>query len=494
MGVVIRQSFISSVFGYLGIVIGYVNVIILMPKYLTLEEIGLYRTVIACTMLLVPFAMLGSSATMQRFFPKFSENTEKLISLTFALLLAGFVLVSGLFLVFKEQFFLYFSENATRVNDYYYLIPILLFFIVIFSLLESFSKANLNIIFPNFLRDVVYKIFTTSLVVLFAIGAVSFDAFLYSQVLFYMLISLTLLIHISRRFSFLSFIKKIKMPTLDRKVIGFSLFSFLSVAGVTIVTYIDQVMVSRYLGLSLNGIYTTAVFITVVIEYPKRFVSQISYQIMVNSYEKHDIEGIGEHYRKASINQGIVGGLIFLLILINLDNIFGIMPKGESFAQGRNVFILVGLAKLSNMFFSLGSEIISISRIYRYNVILAILLGMLTVISNLLLIPLYGIDGAAMATLISFIIYDIIKFTLVKYHLNIQPFNKKTLLAIALIAVCIAVNKIIPQFDSNYVDAITRSFLVTSFFLFLTYFAGLSVEINNHIKMYLAKAVNLLRR
>jgi O-antigen/teichoic acid export membrane protein len=464
-----------------------------MPKFLSLEELGLYRAVIANAMLLVPFAMLGSSATMQRFFPRFSKNRENLIGIAFSIMLGGFSVVTTLFLIFKRHFFEYFAEKAARINDYYYLIPILLFFIVVFTLLESFSKANLNIVFPNFLRDVVYKLFTTALVFAFAFELISFDQFLYSQVVFYIIISLVLSIYIGSKFHFFRLVRKIKKPALDLKILSFSLFSFLSVAGVTIVTYIDQIMVSKYLGLALNGIYTTAVFIAVVIEYPKRFVAQISYQILVNAYEDNDIKKIEKHYKAASINQGIVGGMLLILIMVNMQNIFDFMPNGEEFARGSNVLILIAIAKLSNMLFSLSSEIVSVSKIYRYNVLLALTLGLLTIVSNLILIPKYGIEGAAMATLFSLVVYDLIKFILVKYHLGIQPFTWKTVILLAFIAGAFGVNELLPQLENFYFDAIYRSLIVASVFVLSVYLSKLSDEINNQINIYLRNLLGFLK-
>ena len=45
MGVVIRQSFWSMLAIYLGIGIGFINAVILMPKFITPEETGLFRTI-----------------------------------------------------------------------------------------------------------------------------------------------------------------------------------------------------------------------------------------------------------------------------------------------------------------------------------------------------------------------------------------------------------------------------------------------------------------
>ena len=75
------------------------------------------------------------------------------------------------------------------------------------------------------------------------------------------------------------------------------------------------------------------------------------------------------------------------------------MPKGQIYEAGRNVVILVGLAKLINLLFSLNDGIISMSKYYRFNMLLTLFLGLLMIGSDIILIPKYGLIGAAAALL-----------------------------------------------------------------------------------------------
>lgn len=457
-----------------------------MPKFLELEEIGLYRTIIGISLLLHPFSMLGSSALIQRHFKKLEKNKEILFANAFMVLFVGYFLVVTLFLIFKSQFFDFFAENAARVNDYYYVIPLLLFFIISFNFFEAYSKANLNIILPNFLRDVAYKFLTTLLILLFGFDFISFDQFVYSQIFIYAIISLILFYLIRSKYQFSGHFTDI-FKKLDKDLITFSLFSFLSVAGITLVTQIDQIMVSKYLGLSLNGVYTTAVFMAVVIEYPRRFVSQISFQLLSHSYHRDNLTVVENHYKKASVNQGILGGFIFLLIVINIENIYTLMPNGDSFRDGILVLYIIGISKLIHMFFSLGSEIIAVSDHYRYNVVFAVLLGVLTVITNLSLIPAFGINGAAAATLLSFLFVDLLKFLFIKIKLGIQPFSKFTLLLILLIAGCDFIDYLLPVLDHVILDILMRTMIIAGIFSVLIYKLKISTEVNKMADDFIKK-------
>ena len=68
MGKILKQSFWSSIIIYVGVLLGFINSIILFPKYLTTEQIGLIRQIISASTLLLPLTTFGVSATYLKFF------------------------------------------------------------------------------------------------------------------------------------------------------------------------------------------------------------------------------------------------------------------------------------------------------------------------------------------------------------------------------------------------------------------------------------------
>jgi len=95
----------------------------------------------------------------------------------------------------------------------------------------------------------------------------------------------------------------------------------------------------------------------------------------------------------------IVGSFLFLLIWVNLDNIFSLMPG--SYSDGRYVFLFLGLARVMDMYSGLNGTILVTSKKYRYDFTFSLMLVALTVASNALLIPRWGMTGAALATMIT---------------------------------------------------------------------------------------------
>jgi O-antigen/teichoic acid export membrane protein len=236
------------------------------------------------------------------------------------------------------------------------------------------------------------------------------------------------------------------------------------------------------LGLSENGVYTTAFYIAVVIEMARRPISQISQPLISNSFKKNDINAIEKIYKQVSINQMIIGGLFYIGIVSNLDNLYALMPNSESFEIGTWVMIIVGAGKLIDMTFGINGEVIIMSKFYRFNVVTVILLAMITVLFNFLLIPIFGMTGAAIATLMSMICYNLIKMIFIKIKLRIIPFTWNNLMLAGIIILILMLGINIPKIDNTILDIIIRSSVITISFGIIIYLLKLSKEMNELIK------------
>ena len=60
---------------------------------------------------------------------------------------------------------------------------------------------------------------------------------------------------------------------------------------------------------------------------------------------------------------------------------------------------------------------------YRFDLYVNLFLIGLTLFTNMIFIPIYGIEGAALATGISIVMYNLVKWYLLKKWFGLQPFN-----------------------------------------------------------------------
>ena len=74
MGIVIKQSIRSSIFAYIGVIIGALNFLYFFPKFLSPDQVGLIRVIPSAAFLMATFAQLGLSSSMIRFYPEMSKE------------------------------------------------------------------------------------------------------------------------------------------------------------------------------------------------------------------------------------------------------------------------------------------------------------------------------------------------------------------------------------------------------------------------------------
>ena len=175
----------------------------------------------------------------------------------------------------------------------------------------------------------------------------------------------------------------------------------------------------------------------------------------------------------------VVGATLFMLIWINLDSIFYFMP--EVYAAGRFVFLLIGIGKLFEMTTGLSSTIIITSKKYRYD--LMFMAGMLVfaLASNLVFIPLWGMEGAAFASLLTLVCFNLVRLLFIKHHFKMHPFKARQVAVPLLLAAIMLLSGMLPQMKSVYIDLPVRSALGLMLFVIPLKILNISPELNEWV-------------
>jgi O-antigen/teichoic acid export membrane protein len=482
MGIVIRQSIFTSVISYLGVIIGYINLLYLYPKFLDVEQIGLLRTLQDAAILFVPFAQLGLAHSITRFYPQFNKSRESasaFITMILVFSLAGFAIFWIMFSLAENQIVAFFSERANDITAYLNLILWLTFLLLLTTLLETYSRSLLRVALPSLLREVGIRFLQAILVSLYFLEVINFHFFLIYNVGIYA-ITLSLLIinlSISKRFELHFDFSFIKIERL-KELLRFSTLSFVGTSSMIILGKVDSLMVAGLLGFASNAIYTTAFYMATVIEIPKRAILQTTMPLISEAFERNDFKEIDNIYKKVSLNQLIIGSLLLIGVWANLDNIFALVPKGEVFEAGAFVVLLIGLGKLIDMFFGPSSEIIVLSKYYAFNIVVVLVLAVTVILLNLLLIPRYGITGAAMGSTVALLLFNMVKFVFIYWKFNLQPFSLSTFKVLGIALVTIGLNTLLPDISNVFIDIAYRSVVITVVFGSLIIISGSSAEVN----------------
>jgi O-antigen/teichoic acid export membrane protein len=412
--------------------------------------------------------------------------------------LIGYSLFVLTFFLFQNYWQSIFESKVKLLADYLiYLLP-LTFFMMYTSIMEAYLRANLNVNWPNFVRDVLVRIFYSIFVFIYALKLISFDWLISLIVLGYGISLITLFIY-AGKIKILYFTTSIKWPekSLLKEIGTYLLFLIPGTAGSLIAQKIDNIMLSVISGKTLNeglqniAIYSMAYFVSSVIEVPRKSISQISIPLLSEAFKENDLSKIDILYKKNSITQFISGVFIFLLIWINIDDLFLFVPKSEIYKQGKYVILFIGVSKLFDMATSINGEIIQFSKYFRFNIIAIILLSFLTVISNLIFIPIYSITGAAIALTITIFIYNGVKTYYIWYTMKLSPFTKN-MIPMALLGMLIITYTLFFSYVSiGIVDAllwiIVRSILFGLIFYYILRKMNISEDINKIIDTILSK-------
>ena len=485
MGKILKQGFWSTVVIYFGVILGFVNSIILFPKFLTTEQIGLFRQIISASTLLVPLTTFGVSAAYVKFYPIFKKNSEQknqFFSYNLLVILISYLFTTLCIYIFFNEISLIFKENSQLFLDYFYVVYFILFILSLSVLFESYLRSRYDTILSNIINGVSNRIFTSISIILFSFSLLNFKNIIDLQIIIYGLGLITIILYAYKKDSFKLFMSFNKIKFKIKEIFNYSAYSFIGLSSNIIVLNIDVLMVTSLLGLSETGIYTTAFYIGMIIEIPRRAISQISIPYISENIKEQNFKKIEKNYKDISIHQMIIGVLFYMILILNIDNIFNLIPNSEKFYSGKDTVYIIGLSKLIIMSFSYNSELISLSKYYKFTVITIICLAILTIGLNLFLIPIFGMIGAAYASLISITFYNLLKHIFIKYKMKISPFSINSIKTILVgIFVYFAVLSI-PKNDIILIDIFIKTIISSFIFVISIYALKISPDLNKLIK------------
>lgn len=466
MGKVAKQSIQTTIFSYIGVVIGYFNVLWLYPYAMDASELGTFRTIQDLGLLFVPFAQLGVGHGITRYFPKLESNKSAFLSYSLMIAVAGFLVVSILFIGLRTQIIGLFAANSPEVVDFLGVVLLITLFALLNSILDSYSRSYLKIAIPTFFREVFLRLLTGCLVGAYLLKWISFPQVMSGLVCVYGLVLAGVLIYLiwldvlNFDLNWKTFPKGFKSS-----FIQFSLITFLATAASTLIMKIDSIMVSSMISLEANAIYTIAFSMALVIELPRRAISQVVMPVVSDHFANDNLTEINVLYKQVSNRQLYVCILLFIGIWANIDAVYSLIPNREIYMAGKSVVFLIGLGKLFDVAFSINSEILVFSKFYRFNLILTIAMSALIILLNLIMIPIYGIEGAAAASAIVMLLFNLVKYIFLKIRLGLEPFSKETLKILGVGILTFNSARLISLDGSSISQLILNSFFVFVIFL-----------------------------
>ncbi|WP_158278729.1 lipopolysaccharide biosynthesis protein [Rhodohalobacter mucosus] len=488
MGIVIRQSIVNAAITYFGIGLGFVLTIFLYPHILDPDQYGLTRVLISAALISSQFAHLGFHNLILRYFPFFKKAYPEghgLLFWAFIIPFSGFLVFALLFFLLDDLFISVYSERSPLFADFYLWVLPLTLFVLYFEVLNNYLRSLRDAVSGSFVNEVFQRVLVIALLLLYLFGLMSFSQFIGLFVLSYGLQPVFLTIQIARQGGL---DLKPRFDILRKKLLkgmaSYSLFSLLGGLTTVMVWNVDVLMLGAMTDLESTAVYAIAFYIGSVIAVPQRSVEKIAGPLISEFIKSKKWDEVAILYKKTSLNQLIPGIFIFGLIWINLELLFQFLP--DIYSSGRWVVFIIGLAKLIEVGTGANGIILLNSSHYRVSFYSNVLLVLLTIAANYLLIPTYGIEGAAMASAFAIFVYNSVKSIYILLNIGIQPLTGAAMTALAigffLIFILDATGPWIG--DSVWFRAIAQSVLFTLFFAAPVLLFRLSEDLNNLVAKF----------
>jgi len=176
---------------------------------------------------------------------------------------------------------------------------------------------------------------------------------------------------------------------------------------------------------------------------------------------------------------------VMLYIFLNIKEMYLLIPK--DYSGGILVVFMIGLSKFYDVILGNNNAIIFNSKYYRSVLLFGLLLVFLMVVLNMIFIPLYGIEGAALATLLSVAVYNTIKLLFVVKNMDLYPFTNKTLQSFGIIATCFLLFYFWDFPFHPILNIALKSVLISGFYVVANYKLAISEELNGIVKSLLKR-------
>ena len=486
MSLIIRQSAGFSFFNYIGVTIGIFASLFLYPR--DYELYGVFRYIQSTAEIFVPVFGLGLSSALIKFYPSFKDSESKLSQLysVSVLMMIGFSLFIGFFIML----FLSLQLPLEGIGIFRKYAPYILILALSLTLIDANKKFISNyktIIAPAFIEFVFLRSILPILFLLVLFYDLEKKLTFLIFVGWYVLACLWLVFYLIKK-SNLSIRLNFQglRAIFNKEFYTYCFFIFTTAFGAKLAFNIDLQMISYLESFNENGIYGNAFSIVRVIGIPLAAVTAISAP-MISSYlkeEKYDL--LNRLYQKSSLHLMIVGFLLLGCLFFGIKHLFGLIPTGSKLESILPILPFLGLAIVLNMSAGIASQIIIFSKYYKYNILIYTLLAMINLILNFLALRVWnlGILGVSYATLVSFLLFTIIRMTFIYRWFKLHFITRKYALTLFIFLITGYSVFLIPDFSNAWINLFLKPllFLVSTGVLLFVF--NISEEVNQYLFQY----------
>lgn len=460
MSVVARQGFKYSIIGYIGFLLGTISAIFIFPS--NFEFYGQLRYILPTAEMLVPVVVLGISYSNVKFFHRVEKDGKKqnMLSLSLLVIFINFIIFMGVFFILPYIFPKFIHTEAWKLKEMVLPLILILAFCAIFNKYTS-----------NYKRIVVSNIFDNLFPKIANLGA--FCLFVYfslsQQIAFAFFFGMFALM----LFGYIYYANRLEKINLDfstdyfkkddfwKEFFNYSFFGFLGTFGNYLA--INNFMIGEFMGMEEVGIYSVLYALISLISVPQLGLFNISAPIISKTLADGDMEELDRFHKKTSLSLYFLGAILFACIMVGFPYLTKFMPEnGTMLREYEPVVWIWGSAVLIDLATGFNGNIISLSKYYRFNILIMVLLAGLTVGLNYYFIKNTDLKliGIALSTAISLTTYNVIKIAFNYFVFKVSPLTIEMIFVSIICTLAITVAIVLPNFNNNFINLVYKPAVV----------------------------------
>jgi O-antigen/teichoic acid export membrane protein len=351
----------------------------------------------------------------------------------------------------------------------------------------------MHIVVPRAVRELITRIGLLVVYLLYAFEWLNIDGFVVALCAVY---AVAMLCNMSYLFSLgeislrpdWEFLRRNR--SLVRQYMLYTGFLLISAVTSVLAPTLSSFFITAEMGLDYTGIFAIATYIAVMVSIPYRSMTAIASPQLATAIKENNQSETAHLMQQVSGTLLLVGGMILCVIWLNIDLIFHILPNGTLYASARKVVLILGTSQLFIAVCSFTSSALNYSRYYAFSLLFSFILTALSIFFNNLLIPYFGMDGAAISNLLAYSIYFLLIVLAVRFTLHTPTFTRQHLKIILLIIVIINLNflwlKYLP-INNIWLSSIIRTMVLIGGGCLVAWIKNLSPEINQQIRSMVLK-------
>lgn len=413
----VNTSFTFIVIALIGVASG-----ILFPRFLGPEQFGLWSITISIIGLLAPIAQLAMSTALATYISKYKNNEQKITSFItsayFITIITSLIISIILFLLGKYIALSVFGDK--RLIILFFIAPVILFFSQLYNVNCDYFRG-----FKNFKKYNLQKIITESLLFIIPLTLILFFSkeaiyLAISNAIIYVFVGVFVLIYISKTENLFKLFNKLqKEDTI--KLLKFGVPLIFTATFMLLMKSIDKIFIGYFLDISNVGVYSVAATIPLMIG---SLFSPIGTVLLPTFSERFQVTKNSELFLNEIFSLILFISIPSIIFIFYFSEPILYFLMGAEYIAGSNVLFITSFELLFYSGYTLFSiQIVASEKTFK----LAIGLGITALINvcfNIILIPIFGIEGAAIATSFSFFILFVYTIFISKFTYNFQ-FNTK---------------------------------------------------------------------